>query len=86
MSIIDNYKLEHPGSFDSWLRLNTSIANALDRIGVDFIVWENMSVSNCIYQESVLVELERFEAAILLRDNIHRCYDYNSSIISPFGN
>jgi hypothetical protein len=86
MSLIDKHRSENPDStHKAWLNMHIKSAMALEKVGSELIAWENMSVLNCIYMETLYSELEMYEAAAILRDNIHKCFDYNSSPLSGKG-
>lgn len=76
MTISEEYLKEKPNLYDSWMKMNYAVLRLITRLGDDGIIWKNMSVENCNWWHQFAVEEEFYEAAIVYRDGVHKCYDY----------
>lgn len=76
MTIAQKFKKDNPKVYDSWIELNYSILKLVEKKGIEAIIWKHFSTEKCKWWEQFAVEEEFFEAAIVYRDNVHRCFDY----------
>jgi hypothetical protein len=80
MSIVEQYRKKSPRTFDSWLKMVTIIFKAVGKRGESLIIWKHLSTEKCQEKEAIATELEMYEAAIVYRDNVHKCYDYHKTL------
>lgn len=60
--------------------MHLAIMRLVKKKGDEAIVWKNMSVKNCKHWQQFAEEEEFFEVAIVYRDGIHKCFDYDKNM------